>query len=94
MKFLVDEMSDGLDEKLQKLGYEAKSVKKLKIKEPKFAHDVYILNYAKENQFVFITKNKEPGKACKDLDIPCIWISDDLILEKIIKPEIKMFEKK
>ncbi len=91
MKFLVDEMSDGLDEKIQKLGYQAESVKKLRVKEPKFAHDVYILNYAKENQFVFITKNKEPGKACGDLGIPCIWISDDLIFEKIIKPELSKF---
>jgi len=87
-------MSDGLDEKLQKLGYQAESVKKLRKKEPKFAHDVYILNYAEEKKFIFITKNKEPGKACLDLGIPCIWISDDVILEKIIKPELKKFENK
>jgi len=92
MKFLVDEMSDGLDEKLQKLGHEAESVKKLRINDPNFAHDIYAVNYAKEHHMVFITKNKEPGKACKDLGIPCIWISDDAIFEKIIKPELEKFK--
>ena len=88
LKILVDETSDGLDIKLQNAGYYAESVKKLRIKNEKMGHDYNVIQYAKENGMVFITKDKEPGKACKANDIACIWISDDLVFEKIILPEL------
>ncbi len=88
-KILVDETSDGLDLKLQDAGYHAESVKKLKAGNEKMAHDYNIMQYAKENNMVFITKDKEPGKACPDNDIKCIWISDDLIFERIILPDLE-----
>ena len=62
LKILVDETSDGLDIKLQNSGYYAESVKKLRNKDEKMGYDYNIIQYAKENQMVFITKDKEPGK--------------------------------
>ena len=88
LKILVDETSDGLDIKLQNAGYYAESVKKLRNKNEKMGHDYNVIQYAKENDMVFITKDKEPGKACKANGIACIWISDDLVFEKIILPEL------
>ena len=89
LKILVDETSDGLDIKLQNAGYHAESVKKLRAKDEKMAYDYNIIQYAKENDMVFITKDKEPGKACQANGIKCIWISDDLVFDKVILPELE-----
>ena len=56
IKILVDETSDGLDLKLQDAGYYAESVKKLRATNEKMAYDYNIIQYAKENDMVFITK--------------------------------------
>lgn len=92
LKILVDETSDGLDIKLQNAGYYAESVKKLRAKDEKMAYDYNIIQYAKENDMVFITKDKEPGKACQANGIKCIWLSDDLVFDKVILPELKKLE--
>lgn len=92
IKILVDETSDGLDIKLQNAGYYAESVKKLRAKDEKMAYDYNIIQYAKEHGMVFITKDKEPGKACQANGIKCIWLSDDLIFDKVILPELKELE--
>ena len=89
LKILVDETSDGLDIKLQNAGYYAESVKKLRSKDERMAYDYNIIQYAKENDMVFITKDKEPGKACQANGIKCIWLSDDLVFEKVILPELE-----
>lgn len=89
LKILVDETSDGLDVKLQNAGYYAESVKKLRAKDEKMAYDYNIIQYAKENDMVFITKDKEPGKACQANGIKCIWLSDDLVFDKVIIPELE-----
>ena len=88
VKILVDETSDGLDIKLQNAGYYAESVKKLRNKDSKMAYDYNIIQYAKENNMIFITKDKEPGKACMANGIKCIWLSDDLVFDKVILPEL------
>lgn len=92
IKILVDETSDGLDIKLQNAGYYAESVKKLRAKDEKMAYDYNIIQYAKEHGMVFITKDKEPGKACQANGIKCIWLSDDLVFDKVILPELKELE--
>jgi predicted nuclease of predicted toxin-antitoxin system len=94
MEILVDETSDGWDIKLKLLGYEAKSVKKLKETEKKLGHDFNIIQYAQQNKMLLITKDKECGKACKANNFPCIWISDDSIIEKMILPELENLKSK
>jgi len=89
MEILVDETSDGWDIKLKLLGFEAKSVKKLKEKEQKLGHDFNIIQYAQQNNMILITKDKECGKACRANNFPCIWINDDSIIEKIILPDLE-----
>jgi hypothetical protein len=90
MKILVDEMYDGLDEKLIRNGFEALSIKKLKKENSLLNNDFNIISFANQNKMILITGDKETGKSCKDNGFPCIFVSDDLILEKIILPELKL----
>jgi predicted nuclease of predicted toxin-antitoxin system len=89
MKILVDEMDDGWDERLRALGYDAYSVKKLIAEGKKLHTDYSVINYAKENGMVLITRDTESGQACKENDIPCILLDNseifNIIVEKLKK---------
>jgi len=50
VKILIDEMDDGMDEKLNELGFEAYSVKKLLTNGKNLRTDYSIINYAKEKR--------------------------------------------
>jgi predicted nuclease of predicted toxin-antitoxin system len=87
LKILVDEMDDGWDEKLRALGHEAFSVKKL-INEGKKLHTDYsVINYAKENGMILITRDTESGQACAENNLPCILLDNNeifkIVLEKL-----------
>ena len=45
MKILIDEMDDGWDEKLKELGFDAYSVKKLRVDGHKLRTDYSVINY-------------------------------------------------
>lgn len=70
MKILVDEMDDGWDEKLRELGYDAYSVKKLQTEGKKLRTDYSVINYAKENEMILITRDTESGQACAENNLP------------------------
>jgi predicted nuclease of predicted toxin-antitoxin system len=90
MKILVDEMDDGWDEKLRNLGYEAYSVKKLITEGKKLHTDYSVINYAKENGMILITRDTESGQACAENNLPCILIDNNEIF-KIIAEKLKQF---
>ncbi len=90
MKILVDEMDDGWDEKLRELGYDAYSVKKLQTEGKKLRTDYSVINYAKENEMILITRDTESGQACAENNLPCILIDNNEIF-KIIVEKIKKF---
>jgi len=85
MKVLVDEMSDGWDEKLNALGFEAYSVKKLRTEGKKLATDYSVINYAKDNNMILVTRDKEPAKGCEENNIPCILIGDEEIFKIVVE---------
>ena len=85
LKILVDEMDDGMDEKLSALGYEAYSVKKLRTEGKKLATDYSIINYAKENELVLVTRDTESGKACQENDISCILLDVKKIFKIVVE---------
>ncbi len=88
MKILVDEMDDGMDEKMRNLGYEAYSVKKL-LTEGKILRTVHsILNYARENQMILVTRDTESGQACAENNLPCILL-DNAEIFKIVVEKLK-----
>jgi len=88
MKVLVDEMDDGMDERLIQLGYDAYSVKKLRIEGKKLHTDYSVINYAKENDMILITRDTESGQACEENNLPCILLDNDEIF-KIVTEKLR-----
>ena len=84
LKSLVDEMDDGMDEKLGKVGFEAYSVKKLRIEGLKLHSDFSVISYAKKNNMILITRDTESGEACNENNIPCILLDTDEIFKIVI----------
>ncbi len=90
LKILVDEMDDGMDEKLNTLGFEAYSVKKLLTQGKKLRTDYSIINYAKENEMILVSRDTEVGQACKENNLPCILLDNEEIF-KIVVQKLKNF---
>ena len=89
-KILVDEMDDGMDEKLKEIGFDAYSVKKLRMEGLKLPTDFSIINYAKKNKMILITRDTESGEACDENNIPCILLDTDEIF-KIVLEKLRQF---
>ena len=89
-KILVDEMDDGMDEKLVSMCFSASSVKKLRIEGKKLHTDYSIINYAKEHDMILITRDTESGQACEENGLPCILLDNDEIF-KIVIEKLKRF---
>jgi len=92
MKILVDEMLDGWDDELKKLGYQAESVKKLRAKGEKLGPDFNVIQYAQKNNMILITKDTENGEACEVNHYPCIWLNDKTIFDKLVLVELEKFK--
>jgi predicted nuclease of predicted toxin-antitoxin system len=84
-KILVDEMDDGMDDRLNSMGYEAYSVKKLLTAGKKLRTDYSIINYAKENGMILVTRDTESGQACKENNLPCILLDNDEIFKIVVE---------
>ncbi len=89
-KILVDEMDDGMDEKLKEIGYDAYSVKKLRTEGKKLHADYSVINYARENEMILVTRDTESGIACQENNLPCILLDNNEIF-KIVVEKLKQF---
>ncbi|MCV0392144.1 MAG: DUF5615 family PIN-like protein [Nitrosopumilus sp.] len=90
MKILVDENLDGMDERLKEKGFEAYSVRKLQLEGKKLGSDYSIINYARENNMIIVTKDTEFRKASQENDFPLILLDDEEML-KVILEKLKIF---
>ena len=90
LKILVDEMDDGMDEKLEKMGFSAYSVKKLRTEGLKLHTDFSVISYAKKNKMILITRDTESGEACNENNISCILLDKDEIF-KIVLDKLNKF---
>ena len=90
MKILVDENLDGMDERLKDLGYDAYSVRKLQMEGKKLASDYSIINYARENDMIIVTKDTEFRKASEENDFQLILLDNEEILKMIVE-KLKIF---
>ncbi len=90
MKILVDENLDGMDERLKKLGYDAQSVRKLQLEGKKLGSDYSIINYARKNDMIIVTKDTEFRKASEENNFPLVLLDDEEIL-KVIVEKLKNF---
>ena len=90
MKILIDEMDDGMDDRLIQLGYDAYSVKKLRVEGKKLHTDYSVISYAKENEMILVTRDTESGQACEENKLPCILLDNNEIF-KIVIEKLKKF---
>mgnify|MGYP000491672707 FL=1 len=90
LKILIDEMDDGMDERLQNIGYDAYSVKKLRTEGLKLHTDYSVINYAKKNDMILVTRDTESGQACDENNIPYVLLDSDEIF-KIVLEKLKQF---
>jgi len=90
LKILVDEMDDGMDEKLAKIGFEAYSVKKLRAEGLNLHTDFSVISYAKKNKMILVTRDTESGEACNENNIPYILLDADEIF-KIVLDNLRKF---
>ena len=90
LKILIDEMDDGMDERLQNIGYDAYSVKKLRTEGLKLHTDYSVINYAKKNDMILVTRDTESGQACDENNIPYVLLDSDEIF-KIVVEKLKQF---
>ncbi len=93
MKFLADQNADFFGNKLKDLHYEVEYVTELRKQDEKFRNDYHIIKYAEINKMILITKDRENGQACKDSNIPCIWLSDEILFEKMVLPRLEELQK-
>ena len=84
MKVLVDEHSDGLDERLLKRGFEAQSVKKLINRGMALRSDFSVLDYARSHGMVLVTKDKENILGCQENNILYVALDDDALFEHAV----------
>lgn len=89
-KILIDEMDDGWDERLKQLGFEAYSVKKLRAEGKKLRTDYSVINYAKENDLILVTRDTESGQACEENNLPYILLDNEEIF-KILLDKVTNF---
>jgi len=83
-KILIDEMDDGWDERLRQLGFEAYSVKKLRVEGKKLRTDYSVINYARENGLILVTRDTESGQACEENNLPYILLDNDEIFKILL----------
>ena len=84
-------MDDGMDKKLKENGFDAYSVKKLRAGGLKLQSDYSVINYAKENNMILITRDTENIDACKETAIPCIPVDWDTIINEIVLKKLNQF---
>jgi len=89
-KILIDEMDDGMDERLNSIGFVAYSIKKLRAEGKKLHSDYSVINFAKENGMILVTRDTESGQACHENNLPCILLDNDEIF-KIVIEKLKNF---
>jgi len=90
LKILIDEMDEGMDEKLAKIGFEAYSVKKLRAEGLNLHTDFSVISYAKKNKMILVTRDTESGEACDENNIPYILLDADEIF-KIVLDNLRKF---
>ena len=87
LKILVDEMDDGMDEKLKDIGYDAYSVKKLRAEGLNLHTDYSVINYAKDNNMILVTRDGQNVDACNENGIQYITLDNDeffkIVVEKL-----------
>lgn len=92
LQILVDEMYDGKDLELKEKGYDAYSVKKLRLEGKPLRYDYSVLNYVKDNDMILVTEDPENIGGCKENNLFCIGLGQNPSVEEIVK-ELELLKK-
>lgn len=82
---LFDEMYDGKDIELEKRGFDAYSVKKLRLTGEPLQYDYSVLKYVEENKMILITEDPENYGGCQENNLPCIKLGQNPSIEEIVQ---------
>jgi len=85
-------MYDGKDIELEKLGYNAQSVKKIRLTGKSLRYDYSVLKYVEENNMILITEDPENYGGCQENHLPCIKLGQNPTIEEIVR-ELKSLNK-
>ena len=66
------------------------ALKNSEVKAKKLHTDYSVINYAKENDMILITRDTESGQACEENGLPCILLDNNEIF-KIVTEKLKTF---
>ena len=69
---------------------QAYSIKKLRAEGKKLHSDYSVINFARENDMILVTRDTESGQACQENNLPCILLDSDEIF-KIVIEKLKKF---
>ena len=85
MKILVDAMLDGWDDRLNLMGHDAYSVKKLERQGHKLERDdCSVIDYARAGGMILVTKDQRCANNCKTLGIQCVLLDDDHLFSALL----------
>jgi rRNA-processing protein FCF1 len=84
VRILVDEMHQGLVEKLREKGHYVESVKELINQGRPLRSDYSVLSYAKQNDLILVSADIENQKGCKENNIKFVSINQESLLEMIL----------
>ncbi len=85
-------MYDGKDLELKEKGYDAYSVKKLRLDGKPLRYDYSVLNYVKDNDMILVTEDPENIGGCKENNLFCIGLGQNPSIEEIVK-ELELLKK-
>ncbi|MDE1862836.1 MAG: hypothetical protein KGI33_07985 [Thaumarchaeota archaeon] len=78
-------MYDGKDIELSKRGYDAYSVKKLRLDGEPLQYDYSVLKFVEENKMILVTEDGENYGGCKENNLPCIKLGQNPSIDEIVK---------
>ncbi|MBS3922354.1 MAG: DUF5615 family PIN-like protein [Nitrosarchaeum sp.] len=78
-------MYDGKEIELEKLGYDAYSVKKIRLTGEPLKYDYSVLKYAEENRMILVTEDGENYGGCIENGLQCIKLGQNPTVEEIVE---------
>ncbi|MEE9283685.1 MAG: hypothetical protein V3U49_06390 [Nitrososphaerales archaeon] len=85
LPILLDEMHDGVDERLIELGYNAYSVRKLRNEGNKMKSDYSVIRYAALNGMTLVSEDSETIEACAENGISHIKFGQNQVFSELIR---------
>lgn len=84
MRILLDEMCDNWHDRLRLLKHDVSSVVRLRGPDCDLPDDLAVIDYARDNGMVLVTKDNRCGRDCKAAGVPCILLDDEVMFRGLL----------